>query len=518
MTGDHIAGDAERVAGRWRVFLVSFAVLLAPMLLWALGSPLASVPDEPAHAIRAAAVVRGESVTEAWVGNPSTARADVPAYVADMVARACFARHPRLTPACAVPIAGDPEAIVTTGTSAGNNSPVYYAIVGLPTLFLHGDVALYGMRFVNALLCAAALAVMVMQLSTLSRSRWATAGAVVGLTPMVFFLCGSINPNAIEVASGGALFATLLALVRSNLGGAVLWERTVLTLVTLTLLVNTRSISLLWALVIVGAVLAVTPRKTLVPLFRTPAVWLLLGASAAISGAAAFWYAHPTPFAPDLASTQTTGSAEAFRTMLVRTFDFASSYVGDFGWLDTPSPAFSVIVWSAAIVALILVAFVWGSGRSRWVAIGFGMVMVVVPPVVQAILAPQLGYIWQGRYMLAMLVCLLVACGLSLDDSLAEEVVTGRPRRLAAVGIALLAIGQVASFAWTLRRYAVGVNGSFNDMLTNPAWQPPLGWIALTVAMAAWAAVAAWLVFRHFQRGGENDVVVEASGLGVVAR
>ena len=481
---------------RWKIFSWAFVALLAPMLLWSLASPLGSVPDEPSHAIRAAAVVRGQIVTDAWAGDPSKARSDVPAYIARMNTLACFARKPNVTPACAAPLTGDPDAIVITGNSSGNNSPAYYAIVGLPTLFLDGDVALYGMRFVNALLCATALAAMFMQLTTLRRSRWAVTGAVVAITPMVLFLSGSINPNAIEVASAGALFATLVALVRTTDDRALLWERIALILVSLGLLVNTRSISLLWVLVIAGAVLALASVKTPVRLLSRPPIWVLIVLSAAVSIAALVWYAHPTPYAPDLPSTQPTGSGEALRSMLVRTFEFTSGYVGDFGWLDTPSPAFSVIVWSALIVALIVAAFVWGSGRSRWVAAAFGAVMIIVPPAAQAILAPQLGYIWQSRYMLAMLLCFLVACGLSIDDSVGETAVVGRVRRLAVVVIVLLAIGHVMSFLWTLRRYVVGINGSLNTMFVNPPWQPPLGWLPLTVLMVVWAAGASWLVYR----------------------
>ena len=51
---------AAHVAWRWRTFGVAFLAIFLPMLLWALASPLMSVPDEPSHAIRAAAVVRGE--------------------------------------------------------------------------------------------------------------------------------------------------------------------------------------------------------------------------------------------------------------------------------------------------------------------------------------------------------------------------------------------------------------------------------------------------------------------------
>ena len=114
--------------------------------------------------------------------------AHVPAAIAHSHFRTCFAFEPNVSADCAVPFTGDPTEIVESGTSAGVNSPVYYAIVGLPSLFLTGDPALYGMRVVNAVLCAALLAVMIMQLRTLPSSRWAIVASTVAVTPMVLFL------------------------------------------------------------------------------------------------------------------------------------------------------------------------------------------------------------------------------------------------------------------------------------------------------------------------------------------
>lgn len=485
------------IRSRWKTFGAAFALLLVPMALWALASPLGSVPDEPSHAIRAAGVVRGQIATPPWVENPALARSIVPRYVANMHELTCYAGRPKITPACEIPISGDASTIVTTGNSAGNNSPVYYAVVGLPTLFLTGDAALYGMRFVNAILCAAAFAAMIMQLSLLSRSRWAIAAAVVTVTPMVLFLSGAINPNSIEAAAAGALFATLVGAVRAPSSARILWERAVICVLSVGLLVNSRSISLLWIVLIIGAVLAFARVASLRALGRQPGTWVALAGSAAVILAALAWYAHPPHYGGGPVAGTITSSGTAFVSMFVRTFEFSSGYVGFFGWLDTPSPAYSTIIWSALIVALIVGAMIWGSGRARWVAAGFGAVMLLVPPVVQAILAPDLGYIWQGRYMLAMLVCFLVACGMALDSSFEEGTIAPRLRGAITVALSLLAFGHLVSFVWTLRRYVVGSHGSVVAMISRPTWQPPGGWILLSVLMVAWAIALVLIVRRR---------------------
>ncbi len=481
---------------RWAVFGISFIALIAPMVLWALASPLGSVPDEPSHAIRAAAVVRGEISTAAWPENPSMASANVPAYVAHMHERTCYATRAEIPASCVAKVSGDPDVIVTTGTSAGANSPVYYAIVGWPTLLVSGDLALYSMRFVNAALCAGMLALAFMQASLLARSRWivlATAGA---LTPMVIYLAGSINPNALEASSATALFVTLTAAFRDARTTRILWERSAIASLAVFLLVNTRSIALLWVLIALGAALALGRTHVVLPLFKRPASWVLLVFAGIASAAAFYWYATPQSTAPQSFDGTGTSAGTAFITVLLRTFDFTDGLVGIFGWLDTPSPTYSVIMWSAAIVAILVIALLWGARRARWLVVGLTGVLVLVPPITQAIVAPQIGFIWQGRYMLAVFMVLLIACGIALDDA-HDAFLTGRLKAVVMIALTALAVGHVWSFVWALRRYAVGAGGSVKVMLTNPSWQPPLGWVTLTLLMSITVCFCVVVVYRY---------------------
>jgi hypothetical protein len=493
------ANDATDASARWRGFAIAFALLFISMTLWALASPLMSVPDEPAHAIRAAAVVRGQLAEQPLEADPSLARADVPNYIAQTSAMPCFAFHPEQSANCGFVSRGDPNTIVTTGTSAGLNNPVYYAIVGLPTLVLSGDAALYAMRIVNAILCSAALAAMFMQLVQLKRRLWSLTGAFVAVTPMVLFLGGAINPNGVEISAAAALFATLIVMTREPVVPRLLWERATVIVLATALLIGTRSISLLWVLVIVATSLFFAERRVLQRLVRAPAAWTAVGLAAAICFGALLWFAEPpalTPGPPLGAGSSPFGAA---LTMLISTFDFSAGYVGFFGWVDTLSPTFSAIVWGAAIVALIVAALLFGSRRSRLAVLSLGTVMLVVPPIVQAALVTQNGYIWQGRYMLPIFVCLLVACGVAIDSGHAvtpSTTMSTRMRRLLQAGFALLAIAHVTSFWWTLRRYVVGTDASLKEMVAQASWQPPLGWLALTVLLAIAVGSAAYVTYR----------------------
>lgn len=495
-TGDMTSAPVYRTARRWRIFFVSFVVLLAPMLLWALASPMMSVPDEPAHAIRAAAVVRGQVESVPWSQDPTVARAEVPRYVAHAHELTCYKFRDDISAGCVRPLTGDPTEIVVTGTSAGMNSPAYYAIVGLPTLVIDGTPALYAMRGVSAALSAGALALMVMQLMQLPRSRWVVVTTAVAVTPMVLYLGGSINPNGVEAASAGALFATLVATVSTPASKRILWERAAIVALTAGLLLSTRSIAILWMLVIVAAALGFANSRVVAGLIRQPATWVAIGASALFGGLTVAWYLGLDTFAEQRGAGAGGDPIQELYSMLLRTFDFSDGLIGFFGWTDTRSPTFSLMVWSFGIMLAFVATLVWGSRRGKFVVAGLSVVMVLVPAITQAILISSLGSIWQGRYMLAVMMCLLVACGLAIDDSGQMPQPTASVKRFVIALFVLLSLGHMFSFISTLRRYMITVYGDVEDMFTSPMWQPPGGWLMPTALLALCCAVGSVLAYR----------------------
>lgn len=98
--------------------------------------------------------------------------------------------------------------------------------------------------------------------------------------------------------------------------------------------------------------------------------------------------------------------------------------------------------------------------------------------------------------MLAMLVCLIVACGLALDDVDRRPVVSAPVRSGILAVVVLLSVGQVFSFVWVLRRYTVGVDGWLREMIHTAQWEPPLGWIALSGLLFVVVTVVGWITYR----------------------
>ena len=175
---------------RWLAASLIFAGLLAIGLAWAGASPLFAGPDEPRHMATAYATYHGQ------VGHSDII---VPSMFASAAAEApCFALNPSATADCLV-IAAGPD--VEVASQFSSYSPLYYMLVGWPTLFLHGEYALYGMRAANSLLFALVLTAAIMILHPRGRKSAALCGMLVSLTPMALFLSGVVNASALELSS-----------------------------------------------------------------------------------------------------------------------------------------------------------------------------------------------------------------------------------------------------------------------------------------------------------------------------
>jgi len=485
-----------------RVFVGAFLVLGSLGTAWAFASPVMAVPDEPAHAIHAAAVVRGQVPGEP-TGEGGWTDVVVPEYVADSYEVRCFAFDPAVSGECQQDISTD-DAPTEVTTSAGSYDPLYYAVVGLPSLVLEGESSFYGMRIAGVLLCSAFLALSLVALDQLRRRFFAVAAFVLSATPMLFFLVAGINPNGLEVVSCVMLFSWLALLVE-RLDEGVPAHRVAMVVVAAVTVANTRSIGLLWLLVVVVALLA--DRKVLPVLLRSVAFWVgtaVIGLGAAFS---VLWVLSTASLSVTVPNPGVgTPFPQAFRLMLAATFDNFQGYVGLFGWLDTPVPQTVVSVWTSVILAAVVAGLVFGRAWSRRALAIVLVAFVLVPPLVQGSTAVDYGFIWQARYILALLCTVVVAAGIALDHAFPEAVRQVRVRRLVALVLGTLVVLQVYAFLWNLRRYVVGLPDGWSKMIVAPEWQPPGSWV-LWAAIAA-VVTAAGTVAAH--RLGTSEPLVSA--------
>ena len=473
-------------------FFRTFALLFLLTSLWSLATPLMAYPDEPSHTIKAAAVARGQFTVQEGQSFGHGVHVQVPSYIANLSAQTCTAFKRDVTAACAPAIPEDDNYLTIGVTSAGLYNPMYYWLVGLPSLFLTGAPAIIGMRIASALLCTALLAAGITALTKLRNPKWPVAAAAVAITPMVLFLSSGINPNSLEVAATMAAFCGLLVCLESSSRLSQVKPAIATVGISVVVLANTRNVSLVWLLIAFVVAVAFYGFRSLGRLLRNRTVLItaclmLVGVGLGLLWIVMMLFAPgSTAAAPEGITNLVAGVKphQAFLTMIDRAFDFVPQYIGIMGWLEVPAPQAVIQFWSMLLVLALLVPFTARPRRNAagfWIAVG---ALAVVPAVVQAGLIGSVGYIWQGRYNLPLFMIAMISAGMAVRFRRFDT--APNFRGVARVLVAAAAVAHLYTFVYVLRRFVVGLkdSGNWQVMLTNPDWQPPFGWILLTVAYA----------------------------------
>jgi hypothetical protein len=495
--------DAPRRSA-WLTLVLPWVLLSIVASLWALAMPPGGSPDEPAHAVKAASVVRGQFTPSSMIDKGGVL--DVPAYIAFEYDQTCYAFFATQSAGCMPALQGDPDALVQSYSSASLYDPVYYVLVGWPSLIFHDEAGVYAMRIVSVVLCAFFVALAFWLIAGWRRRRLPAVGALVALTPMALFITASINPNALEFTGGLAVFTAMLSIVLSP-SERLLRRRLAVVVVGSALVVHARSISPLWIAVLLLTPLILLSGRELIRLLRRRAV-LVSAALIVIATALSLWW---TVSSNSLGLVPTSGPDVAPPTKGVGTSFFAGflQSIGDFytqlrqmigilGWLDTIFNPLVYFAFYAMIALLALGVIVWVRGRRLVFTIVVAAAFFLLPPFVQALYITRGGYIWQGRYTLILFMCLLVAAATAIASSPGFERFRHSRRLTTIVAWAFAAIWfatGVWAFATALRRNVVGYLASWRDMVSSPQWSPPLGAAAL-IALYTLAAggFALWVM------------------------
>jgi hypothetical protein len=206
----------------------------------------------------------------------------------------------------------------------------------------------------------------------------------------------------------------------------------------------------------------------------------------------------------------------AAKHTLALSVDYLRQMVGFFGWLDVRPPFHLAGLWFIPVLALIAAAALAGKLRDVAALVLLAGSVIAIPVLAQGRQAASLGYIWQGRYLLA------VAVGLPL---LAAAILAKRePRRgwlkqvvsrlPLAVTASTLLLGFLM-FYTTLRRYAVGTRGSM--LLLNPAWTPPGTVLGVVLLYLVGAGLAALVVLKSWAPYPEGVTVTAGDDEGIAA-
>jgi hypothetical protein len=468
---------------RWLV-----ASLFALVVSWSLSMPLFSGPDEPANFVRSAAVVRGEFVgADAGVSLEksywtTTVNIDPQFGVANLVPW-CFAPFSE-KPACNLAIEDAAFVDNPPYTNMGRYPIFPFLVSGAGTIFGANDVSVLASRLT---LGALSVVLLGFAFSSVAHRKGSVPALLMAITPGVIFLSAVMNPSALEIASAIALWTILphvfesSPLTRVELSGVA---------VAGVVLIGTRPLGpalYLVALLFCSAFTGGWARLGDV-WKRLRSVWVIHLCAIAFS---IVWYV--TVFSKNTGSPVTEGSPSlGLRQQVIEAVQHIPAVlaqgIGNFGWLDTPMPRMTLVLYLVMLVPLLVFAI---SSTTRLVGS-----MVVALCLVSALLviAQDINYYnllrnfgSQGRHVMPLLVGIPI---------LAMRKVNLPSRINAAVAIVWALVMVWAGLA-ALRRYAVGIRpGNQLEMYTQAIWQPDIGiWLA-TFALAFGAIASAWCAWR----------------------
>jgi hypothetical protein len=492
ITGRTEPRTSTRTGGRGsglRFFLLSWVFLAVAASAWSFTTPLFASPDEPAQVVKAAAVARGE-----WTGRtieqPGTyfeiiTGVDVPAYYAEsMDNTVCFLMDTSEAADCAPDFDAGNVQESEVQTWIGRYPPIYYAVVGLPSLVSDGEAAVLGMRVASAVLCSGFLALGLWALRASRCGRVMTAAGWLAVTPTALFFAGVVNSSGLEIAAGFATWCLLVPLVRDPSAHSVR-GRLAAGMATAVVLLNTRPGSGLLALLIAVCLVAMSTREFWRAAF-SHGRWVpsaVIAVVGAVSAGAWLLAVDPTASLGGIPDPNLADRSVALDAAIDLTGRYVKEQLAVFGALNVTLHVVFLVLLGVLIGLFVLAGLIRGRTGVR-VALGLLLVFTFVVPIVSQLpTAADLGLIWQGRYGLPLSIGLPVVAMAALVSRRGEDPVT---RWAALLVTPLVAVVHIVAFGWSLWRYGYGFG---TPLFSAPLeWTPPGGWafpIAFVVSILA---------------------------------
>jgi hypothetical protein len=473
-----------------RVWWSAFAVFVVLGTCWSIATPLFASPDEPAHVVRAASLVRGQILgSDPPKGSHEPAGSllvDLPALYKSASRVSCYAFQPD-TPANCASFTGSSTQETRVPTSAGRHPPWYYAVIGLPSLVFVSGLGVRLMRLLNVMLTAALLASALVTVLRFPRFRVVALGFACAVTPMLLFLGGVVNPSAIEIAAAIGFWLGGYALVAES-RERIDTRLVVRVTVAGSILALTRQLGPFWLGMIGITLLALGGREVVRTLWGSRTMRTGVVVMVVCSLAQMLWIVGAGTLDASNSNVEgVRGTASQLATgSLGRGLIYFDELIGVFGWRDTSPPTAVWLFWTAIAAGLVALAVVSARRPLVLAILSTALLTWLVPIVLEVRSANAAGYFWQGRYTLPLAVGVPILAAIGFSHREWPEVVVAR---LAWITGVALGVSQVLAFVQAIHRYAVGTKHKFDFFATTP-WEPPLPALLLSVVFVI--AVAAW--------------------------
>ncbi|MEN9803228.1 MAG: hypothetical protein RIS41_75 [Actinomycetota bacterium] len=448
----------RRLSSR-RVWALTMALLYPLCALWALAQPMFAGMDEAAHVATAQGFSRFDfSEPFETDGLP-------------MNQQDCFNPSEFITADCADLTWGQAGTEVRTKTD--DYPPGFHAVASIPAFVVSGLGGTYVMRLWMAFVCCALVSWAAVLLLRPGRSRWLLLGMLMGLTPMSVSVMSTVNPSGMTVGLTAVAVAGLVARLRWEDRRLSVWVAIGVGLLGLTLV---RRDGIAWVLVVFAMfvpVLRADPewrrrawlrwREVMGPRARAAIVVLsALLLSGIVTGV--LWvlpvlrnFLSRSEVGGNGSRWQGVGEIQLNLQQMVGTLGRVHGFVG--------YEIYSMVMIGAGVLVALAVA----GGRREWSrGTAIGVVALLGTPI-------AFGFVrfpyFQGRYLLSIWVALMMVAAVAVTTTDAGE------RLRVRLGGGLLAVWwlvQLFSFWQALRRYSVGRWGGWWEVVSGPAWEPPM--------------------------------------------
>ncbi len=491
------------------LFAAYFVLTFLCFGAWSLATPLFASPDEPTQVAYAAAAVRGEVVGYTIDGPASAYTAvHIPAVFAAGNAYATCDKFHLTVPASCAPALTTSTKTVHVATYVGRYPPLYYLVVGLPSLVFVSKTGIYLMRLMSSLLNAALVSLALLAVVVWSRRKLLLVGVAVAATPMTWFIGGMVNPSGFEICSAILLWTTGLVLVLEHPDHPP--PRLVaLFAVAIALLSLARPISLLWVGITLVILSLLGGWHALVGVLRSRAARLSVPPLVACGVFALWWVLaqHSLDLMPGTPAPAGEPALQLLATALDHAKLWPEQMVGVFGWKETPSPLLTYVVWLCIVVFLFVLGLSRAGARRAGTLVLLLGIVVLLPIILDYSVEHRLGIEGQGRYWLPIAVGIPLVSVALLERSAAYGWVRTHAAWFLAIG---MGVASAAAYLGTLRRYAVGINGPI-DFLQG-SWRPPIGLLGAAVGGCACDALLLAAVIMELRRPTRTGPVSTSAG------
>ena len=493
-----------RKLGLWFAAFVVFAALSS---VWAVASPLSSTPDEPAHVIKAAAVVRGEPIAQRTMDSEGRTvwTYQVDEVYAELDHLTCNAFRPQIPISqCSINLDDNDPPVSEKITAAGGYNPLYYYLVGWPSLFISQLKGILAMRLVSGILASAFLALAVWAVSWIKNPGVPLLATFFTVSPAVIFYSGSVNPQGLEVATLAAFATAYFVVLTRRPRGPLLTSMAVIMLVAGAIGVNVRALSWVWlgAIVLIGMIWVgfrrwwrtmIRPKVLIAAMGVIIAIvlnLLLVFSVGTLDGANYYWGAGIS-------------AVNGFFFMLWRFPDFVPSMFGLYGWMDIQVRwvDYIYVAMTSMLVGATLISRL--IPRHRWAILVTLLFWWTLPAAVQASSVTEFGFVWQGRYALPLWVLLMLVTSIALSSRIQKMDEVTHNRVFATVAT-LLAFAHVVALVGTLHRQYFGIDRPLSLLLNfKSPWvldqHLPIGigtggWILVMILVASTLGLFAYSV------------------------